>query len=90
MSALLTMVGVSSTVPTLKVATSAHVPLATPWTAMDTTVQVRFGNITTYHNQKSSLCVQKSMSAILTMVDVSTTVPTLMAASSVPVTLDMH
>ena len=40
MSALLTMVGVSSTVTTLKVATSAPVPLATPWTAMNTTVQV--------------------------------------------------
>ena len=44
MSALLTVVGVSSTVTTLKVATSAHVPLATPWTAMDTTVQVRVVN----------------------------------------------
>ena len=45
MSVLLAMVGVSSTVTTLKVATSAHVPLATPWIAMDTTVQVRLGNL---------------------------------------------
>ena len=45
MSVLSTMVGVSSTVTTLKVATFAHVPLATPWTAMDITAQVRVGSL---------------------------------------------